>query len=522
MRLRNALAISVTAAAALTGTSGAAADESEPRGRQGHAALSVANQPVCGDRVGADFPVDTRIHGGPAEYRPGGGAQLWYVDLTNTTAHTCRNIHPVVVLVDRDRTLKDSQAKLEFYDAVGGGGRPRPVPFERTDADEHIGVFDDGFPGFVIGAGETVTVKVRLGFTADTRPNEVTANAAVVQRRGTTGSGSGSPGATGSASARRRRPRSSRGRRSWRTRVLARLRPRPSSARWFSGAWRCSSGRGGCGGAEGAAPMALATCNDPPRGLPERPSPGAPIRSGIPEHGRIPKYYAVKAQVAALIDELGEGGLLPTERDLAERYEVARETVRQALRELLLEGRLRRQGRGTVVAGPKLEQPLSLASYTEGVRRQGRRPGRHLISLDRFPCPPALAAETGLERGEPVWHMERVLLADDERMGLESTYVAVARVPRLDSEFTPDSSFYAYLHDRLCIAFGDADERIETVLATPREALLIGTPPALPMLLIHRVSRDTAGLPLNAYAPSTGATGSPSPPTSGTEAIEGT
>ncbi|MGW5736100.1 MULTISPECIES: GntR family transcriptional regulator [Streptomyces] len=225
-------------------------------------------------------------------------------------------------------------------------------------------------------------------------------------------------------------------------------------------------------------------------------APGAPIRSGIPEHGRIPKYYAVKAKIAALIEELGDGHTLPTERDLALRYEVARETVRQALRELLLEGRLRRQGRGTVVAGPKLEQPLSLASYTEGVRRQGRTPGRHLISLDRFPAPGALAAEIGAGQGEPVWHMERVLLADDERVGLESTYVSVARVPDLDREFEPDSSFYAYLRDRLGISFGDADERIETVLATPREALLIGTPPALPMLLIHRVSRDTAGRPL--------------------------
>ncbi|MEU5898510.1 GntR family transcriptional regulator [Streptomyces venezuelae] len=225
-------------------------------------------------------------------------------------------------------------------------------------------------------------------------------------------------------------------------------------------------------------------------------APGAPVRSGIPEHGRIPKYYAVKARMAGLIEELGDGQPLPTERDLAERYEVARETVRQALRELLLEGRLRRQGRGTVVAGPKLEQPLSLASYTEGVRRQGRTPGRNLISLDRFPCPGPLAAEIGAEPGEAVWHMERVLLADDERVGLESTYVSVARVPRLDADFEPDSSFYAYLRDRLGISFGDADERIETVLATPREALLIGTPPALPMLLIHRLSRDTSGRPL--------------------------
>ncbi|MFE5819270.1 GntR family transcriptional regulator [Streptomyces sp. NPDC056479] len=224
-------------------------------------------------------------------------------------------------------------------------------------------------------------------------------------------------------------------------------------------------------------------------------APGAPVRQGIPEHGRIPKYYAVKARLDRLIVELGEGDPLPTERDLSEQYEVARETVRQAIRELVLEGKLRRQGRGTVVAGPKLEQPLSLASYTEGVRRQGRTPGRTLVTLDRFPCPASLAAETGLERGEPVWHLERVLLADDERVGLESTYVAVARVPRLDADFDPDSSFYAFL-GRQGIGFGDADERIETVLATPREALLIGTPPALPMLLIHRVSRDTEGLPL--------------------------
>ncbi|MFE6779715.1 GntR family transcriptional regulator [Streptomyces sp. NPDC057702] len=225
-------------------------------------------------------------------------------------------------------------------------------------------------------------------------------------------------------------------------------------------------------------------------------APGAPIRAGVPEHGRIPKYYAVKTQVSALIDELGQGELLPTERDLAVRFAVSRETLRQALRELLLEGRLRRMGRGTVVAGPKLEQPLSLASYTEGVRRQGRRPGRTLITLDQFPCPPRLAVELELERGVPVWHLERVLLADDERMGLESTYVEVARVPRLASDFEPDSSFYGYLHDRLGIGFGDADERLETVLATPREALLIGTPPALPMLLIHRISRDLEGRPL--------------------------
>lgn len=219
------------------------------------------------------------------------------------------------------------------------------------------------------------------------------------------------------------------------------------------------------------------------------------MRAGVPEHGRMPKYYLAKAQLTELLDELGEGATLPAERELAERYGVARETLRLALRELLLEGRVRRQGRGTVVAGPKIEQPLALGSYTEGVRRRGHTPGRRLIGLERFAADDAAARELGVERGDFVWHLERVLLVDDERVGLESTYVPVALLPRLGEDFDPSGSFYAYAREAVGLVSGGGQERIETVLATPREALLIGTPPALPMLLLHRRSWDAEGRP---------------------------
>ncbi|GAA5021212.1 GntR family transcriptional regulator [Kitasatospora paranensis] len=221
----------------------------------------------------------------------------------------------------------------------------------------------------------------------------------------------------------------------------------------------------------------------------------AAVRAGVPEHGRVPKYYAVKAELETLLAGLGAGGLLPTEVDLAARYGVSRATLRQALRDLLLEGRLRRRGRGTVVAGPKIEQPLSLGSYTEGVTRQGLRPGRTLVGLDRTSADGPLADRLAVAPGEALWHLERVLRADEERVGLESTYLPVRRAPRLDRDFDPAGSLYHYLHEQGTV-LGGAEERIETVLASPREALLIGTPPALPMLLLHRSSRDTAGAPL--------------------------
>ncbi|MFG2787008.1 hypothetical protein [Streptomyces sp. NPDC048419] len=124
------------------------------------------------------FPVTTRIHGGPDAYDAGGGYGTWYLDLTNTTSRTCGNIHPVVVLVDDKRALNPQQPRLDFYE----GGRPHPVSFVRTDEDELVGAFDDGLPGFTVAPGRTVTVKVRLALTSDAVPNEVTANAAVVQR----------------------------------------------------------------------------------------------------------------------------------------------------------------------------------------------------------------------------------------------------------------------------------------------------------------------------------------------------
>jgi len=211
-----------------------------------------------------------------------------------------------------------------------------------------------------------------------------------------------------------------------------------------------------------------------------------PVLDGIPEHGRVPRYYAVKVELLAVIAELGEGAVLPTERELCERFEVSRATVRQAVGELVLEGRLsRRQGSGTYVAGPKLVQPLAPAG------RSGIRPGRSAITLERRPAGRALAADLQVTSDAEVFHLERVLLAGDERVGLESTYLLVSRCPDLLEVFTPEQP----LSEQLGVEPAGAEERVETVLATPREALLIGTNPAVPMLLTHRVSWGTDGVP---------------------------
>jgi GntR family transcriptional regulator len=209
----------------------------------------------------------------------------------------------------------------------------------------------------------------------------------------------------------------------------------------------------------------------------------------------VSKPYAIRTALDAILEDLVEGDAFPPERELAARFGVARETVRQALLELLIEGRIERRGRGTAVSKPKLVQPLSLSSYTEGAVRMGRKPGRILITWEDVEAAADLAEALEVTEGAAVMHLERLLLADGLIIGLESTYLPVHRFGHFTETFDPTTSLYAAVR-ATGVQFGSAIERIETALASPREAGLLESTTAMPMLRLHRRSLDTEGRPI--------------------------
>ncbi|MCE4263526.1 GntR family transcriptional regulator [Rhodococcus globerulus] len=210
---------------------------------------------------------------------------------------------------------------------------------------------------------------------------------------------------------------------------------------------------------------------------------------------RMLKHQIVRKNLDALLDDLSPGDSFPSERDLAERYDVSRETLRQAMRELLVAGRIERRGRTTVVADPKVVLPLAIGSYTEAARNKGMTATRILVGWSVDGADDNLADLLHIETGDAVVQLERVFTTDNVRVGLETTRIAAHRIPGLMETFDYRDSLYAELRTR-GIQFDRVVDSIETVLPDAREVSLLNVDPRTPMFLLNRVSYDIDGVPI--------------------------
>lgn len=213
--------------------------------------------------------------------------------------------------------------------------------------------------------------------------------------------------------------------------------------------------------------------------------------------GRVPKYYVLKRALLELTEQLPAGSPVPPERTLAITFDTSRTTVRQALQELVIEGRLSRiQGKGTFVAHPKLAMALEMTGFTESMRAQGLEPKSRVLDIGFVTADEELADRLDIKVGARVVRIERLRMANDEPMAIETTHLSAKRFPGLRKNFERSLSLYTALEEEYGVRLGEAVETIETAPCPPREAELLGTDVGLPLLVLSRHSKDEAGQPI--------------------------
>ena len=200
------------------------------------------------------------------------------------------------------------------------------------------------------------------------------------------------------------------------------------------------------------------------------------------------------------------GDKLPTEMELCEEYNVSRTTVRIALQELALEGRINKiQGKGTFVSKPKIQQSLSTAvkGFASQMIEQGYEPKTEIIDLRVIPADQSLADHLKIKENDPVHRLVRIRYANDEPLFYASSYIPWHFAPGLiNDEEECKGSLYQLLQKKYDVKIHKTIEEIEPVLANKTISEYLHISEGTPVLSLETITYNMELVPIE-YSEST-------------------
>ncbi|GAC1486635.1 MAG: phosphonate metabolism transcriptional regulator PhnF [Ktedonobacteraceae bacterium] len=216
--------------------------------------------------------------------------------------------------------------------------------------------------------------------------------------------------------------------------------------------------------------------------------------------GPLPRYYQLKEIMRGKIrsGEWKPGDLIPSERELGEQYGISRMTARQAITELVNEGLFyREQGKGTFVSRHKITQQLiHLTGFNEDIRARGQRPSTRVLSAQMSQADEATAERLRIKPGQLIFVLQRLRLADEEPLALETSHLNFMGCERLLEEDFAHNSLYQQLENKYGQPLMEAEQEIEAGLVGTEEAELLQVPVGSPALFTRRVTYTERDKPI--------------------------
>ncbi|QWT17446.1 GntR family transcriptional regulator [Collinsella sp. zg1085] len=207
---------------------------------------------------------------------------------------------------------------------------------------------------------------------------------------------------------------------------------------------------------------------------------------------RQPLYDQLVDILTEKIDhEFRPGDLMPSERELSERYGLSRTTVRLALQELERLGMVVRQhGRGTFVADRSAQTTnlMHAYSFTEQMRELGREPKTTIIEFCEMEADRNLAEHMGVRIGDKLFKMKRLRAADGIPLMVERTYLPFRKFLLLKRPMIEHKALYDLMEQDFHEKIKLAEEEFFASIARPADAHILGIAEGAPVLDLVRTT----------------------------------
>lgn len=216
-----------------------------------------------------------------------------------------------------------------------------------------------------------------------------------------------------------------------------------------------------------------------------------PIPSDSPSFQPLYDQIKILLTRSLIAGEWKPGEAIPSEMELAVRYQVSQGTVRKAIDALAAENILiRRQGKGTYVAThtePKHQYRFLRITPDKGEKIH---PKTTFIDVKRVKANTEIAGALELRAGAPVTAIRRLLVFAGKPVILDEVVVPSALAPNLTIEKIQESlgSIYSFFETTYGMRMIRAEERLHAVAADAFSARHLLVKPATPLLCVDRVA----------------------------------
>ena len=218
-----------------------------------------------------------------------------------------------------------------------------------------------------------------------------------------------------------------------------------------------------------------------------------------------PTYSPLYRQIKSLLVQALEAGewhpgeLIPSEMELATRYNVSQGTVRKAIDELAAENLLlRRQGKGTFVATHN--DPRAFSRFLRLVPLSGDIEPARSVPLECWRAKAGTEAARALDIkvGDPIVIVRRVLEFAGKAVVADEIYLPGETFGGLTLEMMKDAqeSFYSLLEARFGVRMIRAVERVRAVAAVRASAEVLHVAEGSPLLSVERISYTYGDKPM--------------------------